>query len=160
MPVLGTERKQESEVIAAFSKIGSEGAINYHFATADVAGSGAVEAMGIPVVWNPTNDEFEVFLAQDISAITEDSSLPNGAPVAVVVGTKEGRGVNRADVTLSATAQPLTVMYRGEGAVKAAGIDFGAASAPNIALFKAQLEKQGIAVVDAAATAAPNYITA
>ncbi len=160
MPVLGTERKQESEVIAAFSKIGSEGAINYHFAAAQVVGSSAIEAMGIPVVWNSTNDNFEIFVAQDISAITESSNLPNGAPVAVVVGTKEGRGINRADVTLSTTAQPLTVMYRGEGAVKAAGINFGSANATNIALFKTQLEKQGIAVVDAAATAAPNYITA
>lgn len=156
MPQGFTERNKLSDVVAAMSKIGHEGAINYHYALVDVKGSGDVNPLGLPVVWNGT-DAFEVYLAQDISA-TGASSLPNEAPVGVTVGSYEGVGANFEDTTLSATATKMWVAFRGEGAVKNAGIQWGAATSGDQDEFRVQLEKQGLAVVYPVAAANPSFV--
>lgn len=156
MPILDTSRKHESELVKAFNKMGHEQGVVYSFASVPVKGSTTIEPIGTPLVWNDIDSAFEVYVAQDISAVAGTPALPNGAPICVTVGTKEGKGVNRADVTLSSTATEMTVMFR-SGAVVADGIEFGAAAAPAIAAFRLQLEKQGIAVIDAATAVNPSF---
>jgi len=158
MPLLFEERKTYTDVVKGASQFENESAVDFHFARADCEGSTTIAPMGIPMVWVDASSAFEVFIAQTIPAAI--SSLPDASPVCVVVGEKEAKGLNRKDITLTGTSQDLTVLYRGPAAVVTEGIDFGAASAPNIALFKTALEKQNIAVISSAPSADPAYITA
>lgn len=157
MPLLETSRKQQSELIAALSKIGHEGAINYHYARVTVKGTDLIEPIGIPVIWNNTISAYEVYVAQDIAAVAGTPSLPNGAPIALVVGAAEYVGSNKADVQLVVGGVELNVLFRGEGAVKEAGITWGAAAAPAQAAFRLQLEKQNLAVVANSTVAIPAF---
>lgn len=156
MPLLFEERKTYTDVVKGVSDFETEAGVDYHFARADCEGAAAVEPMGIPMVWVAANSAFEPYLAQTIP--TTDSSLPDGSQVCIVVGQKEGKGVNKADVTLNGTSQDLTVLYRGQAAVVTEGITWGAVSAPNKALFVTALEKQGITVISAAELAAPSFV--
>lgn len=156
MPILETTRKKESELVKAFDKMGHQQGVVVSFATVDVKGSTTIEPIGTPLVWNNTTSAFEVYVAQDISAVAGTPALPDGSPICVTVGTKEGHGVNRADVTLTSTATPMTVMFR-SGAVVNEGIEWGTAVAGDQAEFVLQLEKQGVVVIDAATTATPSY---
>lgn len=158
MPLLGTERKTYTDFVKGVSTFENEVAADYNFARVDCIGSADIEPMGIPMVWSAADDAFEVFVDQTIP--TTDSALPNGSPVCFVVGQVEGRGVNKADVTLSATAQELTVLYRGGAVVSKDGIEWGTAAAPAQAAFLLQVEKQGIAVIESATAASPAYFTA
>ena len=155
MPLLFTERKSYTDVVKGVSKFENEAGVDYHFARADCEGSTAIEPIGVPMVWVAASSAFEVYVAQAIPTV--DSSLPDGSVVAIVVGQKEGKGVNKADVTLDGTSQDLTVLYRGQAAVLNEGITWGAVSAPNQALFVTALEKQGVTVISAATVAAPSF---
>ena len=158
MPTLDTSRKHVSEVVATVSKTGTEGAINYHYALVDVKGSTTIEPIGTPLVFDDT-DAFVVYsAAADITGLTNDSTLPDGSPIAVTVGTYEGVGANFDDVTLTSTATKMWVIYRGEGGVKDAGIVWGSANAASQTAYKLQLEKQRLAVVEAQTQADPSFI--
>lgn len=163
MPILDTSRKHESELVKDFS-----GMKDYSFATVGVEGSGAIEPIGTPVVWDATAGAFIPYVKDSViaaatastttGAITfPNTSLPNDAVVAITCGTKEGRGVNRADVTLSSTATDMTVVYRSAQVVME-GIEFASdATAGEKAAFRLALEKQGVSVIDSAAGVAPSF---
>ena len=155
MPLLFTERKTYTDVVKGVSKFETEAGVDYHFARATCEGAAVVEPMGIPMVWVAADSAFVPYLAQTIPAT---STLPDASPVCIVVGQVEGKGVNKADVTLSSTSQELTALYRGPAAVVTEGITWGAVSAPNKALFVTALEKQGITVISAAQLAAPSFV--
>lgn len=156
MPLLNTSRKQLSETVKAFDKMGHEQGVVVSFASVPVKGSTTIEPIGTPMVWDNASSAFVVYVAQDISAVAGTPALPDASPICVSVGTKEGRGVNRDDVTLTATATQMTALFR-SGAVVMEGIEWGAASAPAKAAFRLQLEKQGVVVVDAAVAANPSF---
>lgn len=158
MPTSFTSRKHLSETVAAVSNFGTEQGVNYTYAKVPVKGSGDIEPIGTPVVWNNATSAYEVYVAQDIAAVAGTPALPNGAPIGVTVGTYESVGTNYADVTLSSTATEMYVLFRGEAAVKDAGIEWGTATAGDQAEFKLQLEKQGIAVVSQNTLAAPAFV--
>lgn len=158
MPLLHTERAIYTDVVKGVAKNETEMGVDYHFARADCEGSGAIEPMGVPMVWVAANTAFEPYIAQTIP--TTDSSLPDGSPVCIVVGQIEGKGVNKADVTLSGTSQDLTVIYRGAAAVLDEGITWNVGTnAANQLLFRTALEKQGIAVISSATAADPAFVT-
>jgi hypothetical protein len=157
MPVIYEERKVVSELVKAIADFENIGAVDYNFSRVGCIGSTTIEAIGVPMVWDSVNSAFEVYVAQSIP--TTDSLLPDGAPVCLVVGQREGYGVNTADVTLSATAQELTVLFRGKASIVNEGITWGAVTAPNQALFLTALEKQLIAVTTSATSANPAYVS-
>lgn len=157
MPTSFTSRKKLTETLAAVSTFGTQHAVNYNFALVDVKGSTTIEPIGTPVVWDDT-DAFTPYVAQDVTALTTGSSLPNEAPVAITVGTYAYVGENDADVTLTTTATKMWVAYRGEAAIKEDGIEWNASSnTANKTAFRVLMEKAGIAVVQGATLAAPAF---
>jgi len=158
MPVVETSRKQLSEVVKGLNQFTNSAGTNYCYAVVDVKGSTTIEPIGTPVVWDDT-DAFEPLDAQTIASVG-DSVLPNGAKVALTVGTlQSGVGTNRADVDLTATATKMIVLYR-TAEVDKGGIEVGTITEPNLALFLTELEKQGVAVYDAATNVIPSYVKA
>jgi hypothetical protein len=158
MPVVETSRKHLSEVVKGLGAFTNSAGTNYSYAVVDVKGAAAVDPIGTLVVWDDT-DAFEPYLAQDIAA-TGASVLPNGAKVAVTVGTPEaGVGTNRADVTLTTTATRMVVLYR-HAEIDKGGLEEGSITAPNLAEFYTELETQGVAVYDPATNVIPSYVVA
>lgn len=158
MPVIETSRKCLSEVVKGLGLFTNSAGTNYSYAVVDVKGAAAVDPIGTMVVWDGTS-AFEPYLAQDISAAGA-SALPNGAKVAVTVGTPEaGVGTNRADITLTTTAQKMIVLYR-HAEIDKGGLEEGSITAPNLAEFYTELEAQGVAVYDPATNVIPSYTTA
>lgn len=100
-------------------------------------------ALGIPVIWDNSITAFRPLANADTIPVTA-STLPNEAPVAIVVGGPRGLGDDTADVTLTTTGQPLTVVFRSAAVVKE-GIAYESSvlSATQL-VFQAQLEKQFI----------------
>ena len=167
--VVGTARRQMSQVVKGYDDFEDRNAVNYVFATVDVkqgiATGEVIDPIGTALVWEssvsayiPYELEAEIAAAiVDDDAADSDGILLSGglAAVAVTVGQKEGKGFNKADITLSGTAVQMTVMYRGvsvvkDGPVPATGgegiqwetaIDAGEAVA-----FKNQLSRQGVGV--------------
>lgn len=153
--LIDTGRKELSEVIAA-NPSGWEDGIEWHTVAVPVTGSATVAPMGIPVVYNGT--EFEPFLAQDISLATAFTAADGSTfKVAIIVGDHQGVGYNHEDVTLSGTEITLTALATGKAAVLYSGVDFGAATAPQIAAFKAEMASQGVRIAAEAATVVPTY---
>ncbi len=158
MPVIGTSRKHYSELVKHTGNMEVNGATNYYYARVDTVGADdVVEPIGIPVIWNGA--AFEVYIAQDIDAVATDSTLPDGAPCAVIVGPKEGKGLNEADITLVAGGTEVTTLFRGEASIANEGMDWGTADANAQTAFKLQIEKQGIAVITAGDSVDPTYIS-
>lgn len=158
MPVVDTSRKYLSEVVKGLGLFTNSSGTNYSYAVVDVKGTATIDPIGTLVVWDDT-DAFEPYLAQVIST-TGASVLPNGAKVAVTVGTAEaGVGTNRGDVTLSTTATQMVIVYRSAELDKG-GFEEGAITAPNLAAFYTELEAQGVAVYDPATNVIPSYTTA
>lgn len=157
MPVIENSRKCLSEVVKGLGSFTNSAGTNYSYAVVDVKGAAAVDPIGTMVVWGAAS-AFEPYLAQDIALATA-SVLPNGAKVAVTVGTPEaGVGTNRADITLTATAQKMIVLYR-HAEIDKGGLELGAITAPDLAEFYTALESQGVAVYDPATNVIPSYVT-
>lgn len=100
---------------------------------------------GIPVIWDNALTAFRPLANGDTIPGTA-STLPNEAPVAVVVGDATGVGNDHGDITLSTTAQPLTVVFRDSSVFKE-GITYEASvltATQNV--FQTQLEKQLVVV--------------
>lgn len=87
-----------------------------------------------------------------------DSPLPTKAHICVTTGTYAWDGENQTDTTLSSTAVKMRVIYRGEGAVVKEGFEWGDIVAADQAEFYAQLEKQGLAVIESATTVDPSMV--
>ena len=152
-------RKYLSEVLAGQGAFEHEQGIDYYFARVGVVAGSAtpVEPIGQVLVWNGTN--FELYVDQDISAIATDSTLPDGAPVCVSVGAKEGLGFNKEDVTLDTAPVELTVVFRGPAGILSNGLEWdGGSGAPEQAAFSLQMEKQGVAVDTTADQVVPTYL--
>lgn len=109
------------------------------------SGTLAKSAIGIPVIWDNGLTAFRPLANTDTIPVTE-STLPNGYPVGIVMGSARGIGDDPADITLSTTPQVLTVMFR-SGAVIREGITYETSvlSATQV-VFEKQLEKQFIVV--------------
>ena len=177
MPVNDTQRKYVSDVVKGLNTFGNQNAMEFNVASisltnANAAGVGTiptadVEPVAVPVIFDSANDQWVIFNDADAdiaAAITaDDSTLPNKAPVALVVGNKFGLGFNPEDVTLDADGEPVTVLFRGanNAGVVRAGIDYAAGgvttSPANQTAFEEQLEKQGIMVIDSAEVVTPTY---
>jgi len=87
------------------------------------------------------------------------SPLPNQSTICVTVGTAEGTGFNAADVTVSATSQKLTAIYRGAASLADDGLETSGIDAADIASFKAALAKQGISFVASSTDVVSTYIS-
>jgi hypothetical protein len=160
MPVIESGRRHYSEVVKATSKIESEGAGNYHYAriTVDAAADVSIDPVGYPVIWNDTDDAWNLFESQAVP--TEDTNLPNGAPVAVAVGPAQGKGVNKEDVLIDGTdGGVLTVLFRGEAIINPDEVQWHAnTTAGQKASFILALEKQGIAMQASATDVTPAFV--
>ena len=88
------------------------------------------------------------------------SPLPNSASVCVTVGNSKGRGFNEADVTLSASAQKMTVLYRGPAAVSPTGMEVSGIDTDDLASFKKALEASNIAIADDATVVVSSTVSA
>ncbi len=161
--VVGTARRQLSQILKGYSNFEDENAVNYVFATVDVkqgnGGAGTITPIGTALVWESGVSAFIPYEAgaEVAAAIADDDSTigGGGAVVCVTVGASEGKGFNKVDLSLTTVAQDVTVVYRGVSVVKDgpvpktggdgiqwdAGVDAGEAL-----LFKNQLERQGVAV--------------
>ena len=162
MPLVATSRPQLSDVLLGYSQIEKDSGVNYHFARVTVfaASDTVVTPLGTPIIWDATNDRFEI-LANADTIPTEATTLPNSAKVGLAVGSQEGVGFNKADVTIGAGGTILHVLFRGPAAVAADGIVFPASVlTATQTVFKNQLEVQGIAVAAAATNVVPSFITA
>lgn len=165
MPVVDTQRKYLSDVLAGANPSDNTNAMNFNYASATVTHAGELEPIGIPVVWDTSAATFVVY--QDSSAaeiglgITAgDSPLPGKGVVAILVGSAFGLGFNSADVDYTAGVA-ATVIHRGanNAGIKKAGIDYttGATSAGNQTAFEAQLEVQGVMVIETAEVVTPTF---
>lgn len=155
MPTLHTSRKQLSQLLTAASE-------TFHnddasFATVAVTGSGSAEPIGTPIVWNDTDKKWVKYAAATDIDATKTSTLPNGAVVALTVGTQEGVGRNFEDLTLTAGGVNARVVFRG-AEVQNGGIEWGAINSTNQAAFVLQLQKQGVNVVQNAANATQLFV--
>ena len=59
----GTTRTQLSELIKGVSMFGQEAGVDYVYTSIDVKGSGDIDNIGIPLIWNATTSAFNVFVA-------------------------------------------------------------------------------------------------
>lgn len=161
MPVLDSGREMFSNLVKGVSTIEREMFLNYHYVRVMVEGTTTISPIGTPLVWDATAAAFVVYVAQDLALVTAASSLPNGSPVCITVGTREGYGFNRADVLLNnTTGVEMTVLYRGPAQIVNDAIKWGTATAGDQAEFIAALEDQDISVVDAAEIVDPSFIVA
>ncbi len=145
MPTVASTRKQVQTVLWDFE----QETYTKGIATVPVKkGSAAFttgDILGYAVIWDNSISAFRPVVNADTIPGTA-STLPNAAPVAVVVGLGDGVGDNSSNVTLSSTSTFLTVVYR-DAAVISEGIVFDAGVlAGTQTLIKGQLEKQEVVV--------------
>lgn len=145
MPVVATTRKFLSDVLWDAA---DNDTYTKSWATVNVrttSGSLSKSPLGIPVIWDNAISAFRP-LADGDTIPTTASTLPNNSPVAIVLGSATAIGDDKVDVTLTTTAQPLSVAFRDVALVKE-GIAYEVSVlGPTKALFEAQLEKQSMVV--------------
>lgn len=165
MPVLDTQRKYFSDVVKGVNTPDNSNAMQFNYEGITVTFPTTVDPIGIPVVWNDTNTAWEIYgdanAAEIAAAITANSStLPNKAPIAIVVGGPLGAGISPVDIDFTA-GEDVTALFRGanNAGVVRDGIDYSqsVASGANQTAFEEQLEKQGIMVIDNAQVVTPTY---
>lgn len=168
MPVTDTQRSYFTDLVKGVQISDNANAMQYIYGSATITEAVTADPLGIPVVWNDTDGAYEIYntasSGQIAAAITAGSAPLGGGKsvVAVVVGNGMGAGLNPADIDFTAGAD-VTVLHRGEGSVGVVveGINFtvaGATSQANIDLFTAQLEAQGIMVIETAEVIDPSYV--
>lgn len=154
MPTIGSRKPVLSSVLMQDSFNVVEN-FNYAVLSAKQAADTTI-AIGTVLVWNGT-DAWRVLLNADVASLPTTSSAPNGAGIAVVVGF-DSLGDAYEKEFVAATADKVTLLYRGLASVKSSGLKFDAGvSAPNQALVLKQLEKQDIAVKAATAAVATSF---
>lgn len=165
MPVIDTARKYLTDVVAGANTADNSNAMQFNYDSVTVTSAFTVETVGIPVVWDTSAATFVIYTDATAGEIAlakaaGDSPLPGGGVVAVLVGTAVGLGFNAADVDYTAGVA-ATAFHRGanNAGVKRAGIDYttAATSAGNQSAFEAELEAQGIMVIDNAEVISPTY---
>lgn len=156
MPVNGTGRKYLSDLLKGTDDFHYDSAVRFNYDTVDVGGTGEVDNIGIPLIWVNGNSRFEVYVAQDITAVT-GSPLPGGRPICIGVGDALGLGRNREDTDLSVAGTQMTVLFRGDAAVVESGMIWGTANTTNQAEFRAQMEVQGVTFIDNGTAVTPAY---
>ena len=176
MPLVNTQRRYVSNLVKGTPHYEMTNAMNFITDGITVTnrnnGSGTIttadiQSIGVPVIFDSANDEWVIFNDNDADiagAITaDDSTLPNRAPIALLVGDRFGYGYNTEDITLDANGEPFTALFRGDGTVGvvSSGIDWAAGgvttSQANQDAFVEQLEKQQIQVIDNATAIVPTY---
>lgn len=158
MPVNATARKFLTDLLKATDTFSEETAVRFNFDTITVEGTGTIAPIGTPVIWDNASGKFEVYVAQVIATVitTGGSPLKDGSVIGLLVGDAFGVGFNKADLDLTGDAT-ATVLYRGDAAILNEGIEWGSVSAPNQALFLAQLEAQRITTISNATVVTPVY---
>lgn len=159
MPKLETSRKHFSEVITNTNKNKLHRNMNESSALILVTDAATRDTMGLAVVWDDANSTFVPYTGQDIATISagNDSTLPDGSPVAITTGSKRGDAKDQVtDVDLTAGVN-LCGYYRNAEAC-AEGIDMPGATEAQRDAFIKQLEKQGVSVATAATSVDPKYV--
>ncbi len=145
MPIVATSRGYLSNVLWDAEE---NDTYTISYAPASVrttSGTLVKSALGIPVIWDNAISAFRPLANSDTIPATA-STLPNNAPVGIVVGSAAGLGDDKADITLSTTPQVLTVAFRDVAVVKE-GITYeSSVLSPTRVVFEAQLEKQSVVV--------------
>ena len=159
MPVNSTSRVFLSDLLKGEDTFGDDNAVRYGVSSQVVTGAGAVDNIGLPVIWDNANSYFVPYVAQDVAAViaTGGSPLPDGSVIGVTVGSALGKGFNASDTDISVADTQMSILYRGPAALVDSGIVWGAASAPNQVLFRAQLEVQQLAFITNATAVTPTY---
>lgn len=158
MPVLFSERKFLSEVIADIDTYGDSNKLDVHYATVEFGGA-AVQPIGTPVVWVDGNSRFEVYTAEaQITAAKTAASSPlvGDAVCGILAGDKFALGNNKEDTTTA--TQYVMALVRGERAVIEAGVDFGAISDANKDAFKAEMLDANISMIGSVTEVTPSHL--
>ena len=152
MPVIATERRVLSEVLAGRSQDEEKFGIEISTAAVPVRGpAAAIEVMGTPMIFIDASDTWLPYIDLVVAAAASDGGtlITQGGParVGILVGDARGVGFNTADVTLiPGTSQNLTLVYK-DAIVIQEGINFHEdASVGEIALFMTALQTQGIEI--------------
>lgn len=162
MPVIATSPKHLSEVIGGTFEFSDHLGVAFCYAQVNVEGTTAIEPLGTPLIWNNTNESFEVYVDQDIAAVTTTggSPLPGGHVICLSMGAHQGIGFSEGDVQLQAAVNTIfTVLYRGPAAIKTAGVEWGTADATAQAAFLARFEEQLITNITTATAIVPSYVS-
>ena len=127
-----------------------------------------IDPLGIAVISDSAGAFVFYENGSSIAGVTA-STLPDGSPVAILVGNAEGAGIH-ADLTVTAAGVEVTVMYR-DATAQHGNIDWAvlttagtAATGVTAALttkqneFKLQLEKQRVKNVGSATTVTPSFV--
>lgn len=127
-----------------------------------------VDPLGLPVISDSAGAFVFYENGSDISAVTA-STLPDGSPVAIVVGTAEGAGMHD-DLTVTAAGVEVTVMFR-DGTAQFGNIDWTVETTAGVAAtgvtaalttkqaeFTLQLEKQRVVELESATTVTPKFV--
>lgn len=101
-------------------------------------------------------DDAVTWLCRDAYTGTA-GSLPDGSEIAILIGAKEGAGVNTTDTTIGTTAVSMPMLYRGPAAVVEDGFTWGSVAEADQDEFYAALEKKGITVITSGTTVAPTF---
>lgn len=161
MPVNSSGRKHLTELVVAEGSFSDDTATNFMYdtVTAGDAGVLSIEPIGTPMIWDNGDSRFELYIAQVVATVkaTGGSPLSGGSVLALSAGEKEGKGLNKADIDIGTADVPITVLYRGDAQILNSGIEWGATSAPNQALYLAELALQRIAVASEAQAVTPTY---
>lgn len=97
--------------------------------------------------------------AQAPYGVDVTSSLPNKSSLALSVGAKEGIGFNKEAITLTGTATQMTVLFRGDAQVVAAGMELTGLTAADILEMNVALEKQLISIGVSAEDVVPSFVS-
>ena len=151
------QRPVLSDVLTAYDNYRNEQFVDDLFETIIVGGTTTIGNIGTPVVWISGNSRWEVYVAQDLSAVT-GSPAYNGAKVAVLVGDNAGLG-DQEDTDLSAGDTPLTALTHGRADLLETGMIWGSADASAQTAFRAELLNQGIRFAEVADSATPTYLS-
>lgn len=168
MPLLDESRKMLTDLLAAVDTVYNTQFVNFSTHRVMVQGTGSIEPIGTPLVWNATDEMFEVYVDQPLVSDPDatpavdvgSSSLPGGYVACISVGRREGVGLNKADIELNTDdGAEVSVLFRGPSQIKNDGIEWGTADPTAQAAFIKALELQNISVVDAATEVDPVLFT-
>ncbi len=117
MPVNATARKFLSDLLKAADTFSEESAIRFNFATVGVEGTGSIDNIGIPLLWNSGLAAFEVLAAPAdwvtatvyaIGDIRKPTTRDGNEYVCIIAGT-------------SAASEPTWVTFAGGETAETAG---------------------------------------
>lgn len=186
MPVNSTARNYVSDVVAGINNADNMNAMQYNFAKIQLTNANdannaspgtlttsTLDVIGLPVIsaldnggtaksWVVYNDNDGATELAASASSAVSSGLADDSVVGVVVGTT-AYGKNDADVTLDADGETVTILFRGanNAGVLQSGINYTgggvSTSANNQTAFELQLQKQGVMVIESAASDSPSY---